>query len=241
MQTPAPTALLLLAMLATAPATAQTGAPAVADLPGDVLDDVRALPSRENGWWLLGGAALTVLVHQFEDADGTARALAGEPWGALADVGNVWGDVRFQAPLALGAWAAGSWADNPHLAGTGYALSRGLLLTYGVTSVIKVAVDRERPNGDGYSFPSGHTAAAFTTAGVLTRRHGAWVGGAALVLGGLTAMGRMEDMKHHASDVVAGATIGWIVGRTVARDDSEDRRAWRVVPLGAGVALARGF
>jgi len=213
----------------------------VARLPGALVEDLGALPSTENGWWLLGGTALTLAVHQFEDADGAARAFGREPLDSLSDLGNIWGDLRVQGPLALGCWGVGSWADRDEIAGLGFDLTRGLLLTYTTVSLVKVAVNRTRPNGEDYSFPSGHTAAAFTTAGVVTRRHGGWAGGLVLGLGVLTAMGRMEDMKHHASDTVAGATIGWIIGRTVARGARTDDTAWRVVPLGRGLALARRF
>jgi hypothetical protein len=41
--------------------------------------------------------------------------------------------------------------------------------------------------------------------------------------------------------VAAGAVLGWIVGRTVARAGYADRAAWHVVPLGAGLAVAKGF
>jgi membrane-associated phospholipid phosphatase len=55
----------------------------------------------------------------------------------------------------------------------------------------------------------------------------------------------MEDLKHYPSDVVAGAAIGWVIGRTVARDDDGARRrddgAWRVAPAGAGLVVARRF
>jgi membrane-associated phospholipid phosphatase len=240
------TAVLLIAVsglcaLAAAPAAAQTAPPRVADLPRDLLGDLGALPTVENGLWLLGGAALTVAVYQFEDAEGAARALDQGIWDGMSDFGNIWGDARLQLPLALGTWGIGAWADSPRTARTGYTLTRGLLLSYGVTSLLKLAVHRERPNGEDYSFPSGHTTTAFTVAGVLTRRYGGWIGGASLVLGGFTAMGRMEDLKHYASDVVAGATIGWIIGRTVARGEPDQEAAWRVVPAGRGLALVHGF
>ena len=54
-------------------------------------------------------------------------------------------------------------------------------------------------------------------------------------------MGRMEDMKHYASDVVAGATIGWIIGRTVGREGPLDENAWQVVPFGRGLAMTKSF
>lgn len=208
---------------------------------GAVWDDVRALPTWENTWWLLGGTALTVGVYQFEDPDGVAHALNKGAWDGISDFGNIWGDIRVQAPLALGTWGIGSWAGNREVAGFGFDLSRGLLLTYATTSLIKAGVNRTRPNGDDYSFPSGHTASAFTTAGVVTQRYGGWLGGISLGLGALTALGRMEDMKHYASDVVAGAAIGWIIGRTVARDDPPDETAWQVVPFGNGLAMIKSF
>ena len=209
--------------------------------PGAVWDDITALPTWENTWWLLGGTALTIGVHQFEDADRASEALNKGVWDSLSDFGNIWGDLRVQGSLALGTWGIGSWAGNEEVAGFGFDLSRGLLLTYATTSIIKVSVNRTRPNGEDYSFPSGHTSAAFTTAGVVTQRYGGWLGGVSLGLGVLTAMGRMEDMKHYASDVVAGATIGWIIGRTVARDDPADETAWQVVPFGNGLAMIKSF
>jgi len=239
-----PVLLLFLAVVSLSTAVrapAQTPSPRVADLPRDLWADLRALPSRENGLWLLGGSALTVAVYQFEDAEGAAEALDQGVWHVLSDVGNVWGDARLQVPLALGVWGVGAWTGHPREAVTGYAVSRGLLLTYATTSLIKVIVDRDRPNGGDRSFPSGHTAAAFTTAGVLTRRYGGWIGAASLVLAGCTAMGRMEDMDHWASDVAAGATIGWIIGRTVSREEPGAPRTWRLAPTGTGLALARGF
>jgi membrane-associated phospholipid phosphatase len=213
----------------------------VAHFPGALWEDLGALPSTENGLWLLGGSALTAIVYQFEDPEAAAKFLGQPVLDELSDFGNIWGDIRVQAPLALGAWGVGSWTDNDKLAVTGFDLSRGLLVTYATVSLLKAAVQRTRPNGEDYSFPSGHTAAAFTTAGVLTRHYGGWVGGVAVGLGVLTGMGRLEDMKHYASDVVAGATIGWIVGRTVARGRGNDDSAWQLVPLGTGLAVAGRF
>ncbi len=226
------------------PARAESEEPenvSLSHFPGAVIDDIVAVPSRENGLWLLGGTALTVIVYQFEDADGAAKFLNQPILDPLSDFGNIWGDMRVQVPLALGTWGIGSWAGSNEVSGFGFDLSRGLLLTYATMSIIKPIVNRTRPNGEDYSFPSGHTAAAFTTAGVVTQRYGGWLGGVSLALGVFTAMGRMEDMKHFPSDVVAGATIGWIFGRTVARDDPPDETAWQLVPLGSGLAMVKRF
>jgi membrane-associated phospholipid phosphatase len=233
--------LLAVSALTAAGAPAQPASPRVTDLPRDLIADLAALPSRENGLWLLGGAALTITVYQIEDAEGAARALDRRIWDTLSDAGSFWGDARLQLPLALGAWGVGAWTDNPRAAGTGYAMTRGLLITYATVSSLQVVIDRERPNGERYSFPTAHTAAAFSTAGVLTRRYGGWIGAASLLLAGFTAMGRMEDLKHWASDVAAGATIGWVVGRTASRDEPGEPRAWRLVPTPTGMTAVRRF
>jgi undecaprenyl-diphosphatase len=68
------------------------------------------------------------------------------------------------------------------------------------------------------SFPSGHATAAFTAAAVLTRsghrpgRAVAWYGLASAV-----ALSRAYTRMHHASDVVAGATLGAAFGAAANR------------------------
>ncbi len=213
----------------------------VTDFPKALWDDALALPTTENLWWLAGGAAASLAVAQFEDPEGVARFLNQPVIDEFADFGNIWGDIRLQAPLALGVWGVGGLSGDAEMADLGFDLSRSLLLTYGTVSALKVTFNRTRPNGDDYSFPSGHTAAAFSTAGVVSRRYGGWAGGVAIGLGVLTGLGRMEDKKHYASDVVAGATIGWIIGRNAARPARAEGVGWQLVPYGQGLAVAGRF
>ncbi len=209
--------------------------------PADMWRDAVALPTTGNAWWLLSGAALTLAVHEIEDPAGATRTLDQGAIDKMVDAGNIWGDIRVQAPLALGVWGIGGLSDNSELAALGYDMSRGLLLSYGVVTGLKLAFNRTRPNGDDYSFPSGHTASAFTTAGVVSRRYGGWAGGATIGMGVLAGLGRMEDMKHFASDVVAGATIGWISGRNAAREPAAEGVSWSFVPMTRGLAVAGAF
>lgn len=85
-------------------------------------------------------------------------------------------------------------------------------------------IGRGFANGSLTSFPSGHTAAAFSAATVLsleTRRM--WPRTAnvvtPLLYGGAAVVGlaRMYDSKHWASDVALGATIGTVSGIQVMR------------------------
>ncbi len=212
----------------------------------DLGQDVLAFPTWENTYWLLGGAGLTLAAHQIEDSAGARRALDRPVIGPLVDSGNIYGDLRFQVPLAFTVWGFGHFKKNQACSDLGYDLVRALSVNYGVTGAMKLTFDRTRPNGESYSFPSGHSSAVFTTAGVVSRHHGPWVTGATLGLGVLTGLGRMEDLKHYASDVTAGATLGWIIGRTVARRGSPKNEgvadgAWRFFPMPGGLVLSRNF
>ena len=79
---------------------------------------------------------------------------------------------------------------------------------YGLTKIIKVGFNRERPNGDEYSFPSGHVSIAFTTATILQKWYGKKIGIPAYTMAVVTALSRVNDTKHWASDVTFGAALG---------------------------------
>ncbi len=113
-------------------------------------------------------------------------------------------------------------------------------LTYLVTELTKRLVARERPYGaecDGQgpggrecdsetryeSFLSGHTAMAFTAAGLVCAHHtnlplfgggAADTGACVAALGGAAAVGalRIAADKHYLSDVLAGAALGVVSG-----------------------------
>jgi membrane-associated phospholipid phosphatase len=76
----------------------------------------------------------------------------------------------------------------------------------------KLATHVVRPNGSGYnSFPSGHTATAFTGAHILFREYGEaspWISVAGYATATATGFLRIVNKKHWLSDVVTGAGVG---------------------------------
>ena len=127
------------------------------------------------------------------------------------------------APAVVGAavavlFATGRAADGPRYRAMTYDLMHAFLINAGYTTLLKEVVRRERPNGeDQLSFPSGHASNAFTLAAVAERHYGWKVGLPAYALAGAVAVSRLQRNKHYLSDVMAGATLGYIVGRTVVR------------------------
>ena len=86
------------------------------------------------------------------------------------------------------------------------------LIGAGVTHSLKKIVNRERPNGaNNRSFPSGHTATAFTAAELLHQEFGhisPWISIAGYTTASATAYLRMYNNQHWLGDVLAGAAIG---------------------------------
>jgi membrane-associated phospholipid phosphatase len=127
------------------------------------------------------------------------------------------------APAVVGATVAalfmtGRAVDGPRYRAMTYDWMHAFLINAGYTTLLKEVIHRERPNGeDNLSFPSGHASNAFTLAAVAERHYGWKAGLPAYTLAGLVAVSRLQRNKHYLTDVMAGATLGYIVGRTVVR------------------------
>ena len=108
-----PVGLLLIFVLiggTSGPVHAETGAEedvSLGHFPGAVWNDIRALPTWENTWWLLGGTALTIGGHQLEDAESVSEALNKGAWDGLSDFGNIWGTCGSRCPWLWGPGESG--------------------------------------------------------------------------------------------------------------------------------------
>ena len=86
-------------------------------------------------------------------------------------------------------------------------LAKSLVVAMAATYGLKYAVDAERPNGGSHSFPSAHTAAAFTGATFMWRRYNRKLGFPAIVAATLVVSSRVDTQDHRVVDVVVGAGI----------------------------------
>jgi hypothetical protein len=260
--------LAMLSMLAT-PVAAQTGesssqrgvAPEVAKEPNqktadpaimgtgssfgrfirDVGSDYRNFFSKEIAIWYGAGLGAAGLVH-LADED-IQEALEDPPEAATQTLkgGDVYGNLTFQVPLAIGWWVIGHAAGSARGAEAGRDLLRAQINSVTWTYAIKLAVNRTRPNGEEHSFPSGHASAAFATAMVLQEHYG-WKVGLPFFAGATyTAVSRISVNKHWASDVVFGAAVGMASARTVTLHVRKHKIAFMpvAVPGGGGLALVR--
>jgi len=215
------------------PPPAHTGVKATLKaIPGDFAH----LPSRDSLKYLLAGSALTAAVHPF-DKDVNAR-LKGSP--AVHDFflpGKIIGQAWFVVGGSLAVYGIGRATDNRHVSHLGMDLLRAEIETGAITYALKFAVRRPRPDGTCCSFPSGHASATFAAATVLWRHLGWKAALPSYVVASYVATSRLHEDVHYLSDVVFGATVGTIVGRTVTR---HGRASFAVVPypVRGGVALS---
>jgi len=198
----------------------------------DVGRDFSHLATLETAVVLGIGGVTAALAHPL-DRDVNAR-LVGDPWveDAFAP-GKIIGYGLVQGGAAVMTYAWGRKTKAPRVVHIGVDLLRAQVVTAGLTYGLKFAVQRDRPDDTGYSFPSGHASVTFATAAVL-QRHFGWKGGLAYSLAAYVAASRLHENRHYLSDVIFGAAVGTIAGRTVTRHGGD---TWSVAaaPTRGGV------
>ena len=182
--------------------------------------------------FLIGGVAAASASFLDEDVRSAATGQLG--W---SDTFETAGGPIYSTLFVAGMFTAGRFARGARFRATTYDLLDAAVVNFTYTEVLKLAVHRERPNGeDNKSFPSGHTSNAFALASVAGAHYGWKIGVPSYLLAGLMGVSRIHEDKHWLSDVVAGAALGTIVGRTVVRLNS--RPLERVASRGATVSVS---
>lgn len=201
--------------------------------------DLDRLASKESLRLLLAGGGLALAAHANEDPDRAEALLDVHTIDGGADAGNLYGNGAILAGGTLALAAAGFAAGDANLKGAAGEMTRALVYTGITVTALKMGVQRTRPNGGDWSFPSGHTAAAFSVAPILAHHFGRLAAIPAYALAVATGLGRMEDRKHYLSDVIAGAAVGLTVGRAVAAS-GDDATAARANAAGPEFAIGPG-
>ena len=213
---------------------------------------------------ILVTAATGILIAADEDIRGAFKSYADEH-GWVQDVGPV---ITQMGALGAAATAgiffgAGLIFKDERARDTGYLAACAMAQSFLVEQALKGLTGRQRPDvADGAdhwsgptgffkrydpdydglydSFPSGHTATAFSLATVvaLQYRHTTWVPVLAYTIAAGVGLSRVTEDRHWMSDVFVGAVIGHLVARLVVRSHT---RRQRLVPVlgcsGRGITL----
>jgi hypothetical protein len=205
---------------------------------GNLGEDIKHLPGWPNVYIAAVGGGLAAAVHPW---DQTFNAHLQSRRDSVDDIfapGKYIGSTQVQIAFSVGAYAVGRWRDQPKVAHLGMDLLQAQILTEIIVEPLKFATQRLRPDGsDHQSFPSGHAAITFATATVIERHLGwrkAWL---AYAIATYVSASRLHDNVHYPSDVIMGAAIGAIAGRTVVHHQA-DYWAFHAAPVGRhGMAL----
>lgn len=162
----------------------------------------------------IGSATATLASVWDKDVDAAIRTNAA--FNNALEPGSKFGAFAYMLAGSYGVYLAGRAADRPHIAVVGADLFRSQITTQLWVQGIKFTARRVRPDGSNdVSFPSGHSAAGFAVAAVLTRHYG-WKAAVPSVLGAAyIGAARIHDNKHYLSDVTFGAAMGFAGARTV--------------------------
>jgi len=231
--------LLVTGLMAVLPAGAETIAPA--DFPRVIARDVANLfTTHENLVIAAAGAAATWAGTSVEDRIVDSRF--NSEFREETTLDHVFeAGYYLGGPLQIGGAVATygfGLTGHPEAQALGADLIRAQFISGGITLGLKEAVGRERPDhSSSTSFPSGHASSAFATATVIHRRYGPRAGLASYLLAGYVAVSRLNESQHYLSDIIAGAALGIMVGRTVTRDHDDGRLGIHptVSPRGVGI------
>ena len=203
----------------------------------NLVEDVKKLPAKQNLYLAAIGGGLAAAAHPADSGlnarlvshyDGVNKAFA---------PGKYVGNTPEQVILSLGTYAYGRLTHSPKVSHLGNDLLQAQLLTEMLVQPIKFATSRERPDASNHrSFPSGHSAITFAGATVLERHLGWRKSLIGYSIASYVAASRLHDNRHYLSDVVFGAAVGTIAGRTVTEHGAE---VWTFAPeqVPGGVAI----
>jgi hypothetical protein len=140
--------------------------------------------------------------------------------------------------LLAGTYLFGKLGHDDRLSQTAWMAGEAAISSLIPAFVIKTATQRARPPDarhtgfwqGGDSFPSEHSAAAWSIASVFAHEYPG-LGTELLAYGAASAMSasRVLGRKHFTSDVILGSTLGWWFGRQVYRshrDPEQDTSIW---------------
>ncbi len=158
------------------------------------------------------------------------QGFGGDPDNDAVKLITSLGDGGTLAGLAAALYVGGEVSNNDGLRKTALLSLESLLTSGIIVRGMKILVGRARPHtGEPYntfdpftfrssynSFPSGHSAAAFSVASVIaSQSKDPNIDFLVYSLATLVALSRVNLDKHWASDIFIGSVIGYVVGKKI--------------------------
>ena len=156
------------------------------------------------------------------------------------------GSALYLIPISGALYAGGRLGDERNVRDAGLGCFAAEVSSSAIRVLIQLTVNRDRPRESadaghiaptwtrrykGFSFPSGHVANPAACASFVSNRFELGVAEPAMgVYVGALMLARIADGQHWGSDVVAGAAMGYAIGKALA-DRQEQRMRSTVNPV----------
>jgi membrane-associated phospholipid phosphatase len=213
-------------------------------------------------WLAVGGVAagtgavmgLDREIHRQMESDGR-ESYNGDWW----DVPTVYGDFAGAGGIGVLVYGAGLVTRSEAIRVTGRVILESLCSAGLAAFALRCVTGRSRPfTGGGpwdfhgfqwahehQSFPSGHATAAFALSTSLAERIGtSWSRIGFYALSTITAVARVRNNQHWASDVAVGAVLGITAGFSAVNREEKEKvsntelgSCFRILPSAHGVTV----
>lgn len=211
----------------------------VRSLPTRFVDEVNALATCENTVFMSAAVGAAIYLHNNVDQRVADRITQNGPgWGNVSEVIVDFGDAfPFQLPLIGGLYATSLWKQDADL----HELTLTMFTTYKftlLTSVVLQYATNTHTSGHGVfnffsdsGFPSEQTATTFALAAVIDEACGWKFGLPSYLFAGLIGWAEVDQNQHHVSDVVFGAAMGYVIGKSIGALHYRPDAPCKLVPL----------
>lgn len=148
---------------------------------------------------------------------------------SLRQTADLWSNVGLGLEIGSGAltYGLGCGTHRSNLRDTGFRALAAMGVAGTEDLALKLTFDRQFPFtpgstgkfwGGGRSFPSGHSATSFAFAAVVAHRypHNKWIKWSSYALATGVALSRYPAKRHYPSDILMGATVGYVTGTYLA-------------------------
>src|SRR5882724_7078336 len=149
---------------------------------------------------------------------------------SLQQTAGQWSNIGLGLEIGSAAlvYGIGCGKHHPYLRDTGFKSLAAMGAAGTVDLALKLAFDRQFPFkpgstgkfwGGGRAFPSGHAATSFAFAAVIAHRYpkNKWVKWGAYAHATGVSPSRYPAKRHYPSDVLIGATLGYVTGTYLAK------------------------
>jgi len=208
---------------------------------------------------LVMGATVGLYAYDQNIHDWTQQR-RGETTDNIARLARPFGEGQYVVPALGLVYLYGYAAEDSKAEKTALLGVESFLISGAFTQVLKFSTHRYRPedsdqhdkwdgpsfSNSNLSFASGESTVAFAVATVIASEYGdtVWVPPLAYGIATLTALARMNDNAHWASDVLVGSAIGYFTAKTIVKLHKKGSKltvAPAVVGSGLGLAMSYKF